>query len=274
MSEKLRLGVFVGLGKEPEEELRKVRDLGLPTCQVGCWNPDLYTEEAAKGLLKACEKFTVEVTAIWTGYPGPAVWNFVEGPSTIGLVPPEWRAVRVQALKKGADFAKRVGVPDIITHAGFIPENPKDPLYEGTVAALKEVAEHCLSLGLHFCFETGQETPVTLLRVFEDIGTGNLGVNLDPANLLMYGKANPVDALDLIGKYVRGVHAKDGEYPTNGRELGHERPLGEGRVNFPVLVPKLKSLGYRGALTVEREISGEQQVHDIKKAIESLQPLC
>jgi len=274
MGGKLKLGVIVGLGKDPEKETRKVRDLGLPTCQVSNWNPDLYTEAAAEALTGACAEFGIEVTSIWAGYPGPAVWNFIDGPATIGLVPPEWREIRVAALKKGADFAKRVGVPSITTHAGFIPENPKDPLYEGTVAALRAVAEHCDSLGLHFCFETGQETPVTLLRVMEDIGTGNLGVNLDPANLLMYGKANPIDALDIIGKFVHGVHAKDGEYPTNGRELGQERPLGEGRVNFPLLVPKLKSLGYEGALTIEREISGDQQVRDIKRAIEILEPLC
>jgi sugar phosphate isomerase/epimerase len=107
-----------------------------------------------------------------------------------------------------------------------------------------------------------------------DIGTGNLRVNLDPANLLMYGKANPVDALDIIGKYVMGVHAKDGEYPTAPGLLGVEKALGQGRVNFPVLVPKLKSLGYAGTLTIEREISGEQQAKDIKMAMELLDPYC
>ena len=117
-----------------------------------------------------------------------------------------------------------------------------------------------------FRFETGQETPITLLRTIHDIGTDNLGINLDPANLLMYGKANPVDALDVFGQYVRGVHAKDGEYPTNGRQLGVEKPLGEGRVNFPALLAKLKTLGFCGALTIEREISGPQQIADIQKA--------
>ncbi|KYH38344.1 MAG: hypothetical protein AYL31_011640 [Candidatus Bathyarchaeota archaeon B26-1] len=90
----------------------------------------------------------------------------------------------------------------------------------------------------------------------------------------MYGKANPVDALDIIGTYVRGVHAKDGEYPTNGRELGKEKPIGEGRVDFPALISKLKALGYRGALTIEREISGPQQIEDIKRAKAYLEALC
>ena len=104
------------------------------------------------------------------------------------------------------------------------------------------------------------------MRILEDIGTDNLGINLDPANLLMYGKANPVDALDVLGAYVRGVHAKDGEYPTDGRKLGVEKPLGEGRVDFLRPLAKLKALGYDGALTIEREISGPQQIEDIKRS--------
>jgi sugar phosphate isomerase/epimerase len=227
----------------------------------------------AQRLIAASQQYQVEVTTLWTGMPGPAVWNFIEGPNTIGLVPPQYRVQRVAALKAGADFAVRVGVSSITTHVGFIPENPSDPLYPGVIEALKDVVTYCKQRNLTFCFETGQETPVTLLRVIEDLGGENLGINLDPANLLLYGKANPVDALDVIGAYVRGVHAKDGEYPTNGRYLGEEKPLGAGRVNFPVLVPKLKSLGFAGALTIEREISGPKQIEDIKHAIQLLTPL-
>jgi L-ribulose-5-phosphate 3-epimerase len=269
----LKLGVIASLPYGPEEELEKAHALGLPTCQAVCWDPDLFNEDMAGRLIVASDKYGVEVTTIWTGYPGPAVWNFIEGPATIGLVPPEYRAERVAALKKGADFANRVGVPSITTHVGFIPENPNNPLYAGVIEALREVVAHCKALGLTFCFETGQETPTTLLRVIEDLGGENLGINLDPANLLMYGKANPVDALDVFGQYVVGVHAKDGEYPTNGHNLGLEKPLGEGRVNFPLLIPKLKALGYSGALTIEREISGPKQIEDINRAIAILSEL-
>jgi sugar phosphate isomerase/epimerase len=270
---KLKLGVIAPIPKGPEQEFEKAQALGLPTCQAVCWNRDLFSDEMADRLTAASIKYDVEVTTIWTGYSGPAVWNFIQGPTTIGLVPPEYRADRVVSLKKGADFAKRVGVPSITTHVGFIPENPNNPLYAGVIEALREVVEHCKALNLMFCFETGQETPTTLLRVIEDLGGENLGINLDPANLLMYGKANPVDALDVFGQYVVGVHAKDGEYPTDGRNLGVEKPLGEGRVNFPLLIPKLKSLGYSGALTIEREISGPKQTEDIKRAIEILAEL-
>jgi sugar phosphate isomerase/epimerase len=269
----LKLGIITRLEKGADEEFKKAHDLQLPTCQLVCWNESLFTEEIADEVIAASETHGVEITTVWVGYPGPAVWNFLEGPTTIGLVPPEYREARVNALKAGADFAAHLGAPSITTHAGFIPETPSNPLYPPFLAALRDVVTYCGSLGLDFCFETGQETPVTLLRVIEDLGTDNLGINLDPANLLMYGKANPVDALDVFGGYIAGVHAKDGDYPTNGRELGPEKRLGEGRVNFPALVPKLKSLGYTGALTIEREITGPQQIADIQHAIDLLTPL-
>jgi sugar phosphate isomerase/epimerase len=272
-TEGIRLGVIVPLAHGPEAEFDKVRQLGLPTCQLNSWRPELFTDEMAERVNAAAAATGVEVTTIWAGYPGPAVWNLVEGPQTIGLVPPAYRAERVAALKRGADFAIKVGVPSVTTHVGFIPENPSNPLYPGVLEALGEVVGYCRERDLTFCFETGQETPVVLLRVIEDLGVEGLGINLDPANLLMYGKANPVDALDVFGRYVVGVHAKDGEYPTNGRELGVEKPMGEGRVGFPRLVARLKELGYRGALTIEREISGPQQTADIRRAIQLLSAL-
>jgi len=269
----LKLGVLVSLQPDPAPELKKVRDLGLPTCQVSCWDPGHYTPAVAQAVTEACRRYGVEITSLWAGYPGPRVWNFIDGPATIGLVPPQFRELRLGALQAAADFARQIGVPSITTHVGFLPEWPGDPEYAPTIAALRNLAHSCRERGLLFCFETGQETPITLLRALQDIGTDNLGVNLDPANLLMYGKANPVDALDILGPYVRGVHAKDGEYPTDGRRLGRERPLGEGQVDFPRLIAKLKGYGYRGALTIEREISGEQQVRDIQRAIALLAPL-
>ena len=137
--------------------------------------------------------------------------------------------------------------------------------------------EKCKENGQNFLFETGQETPVTLKRAIQDIekavGKGNVGINLDPANLIMYGKANPVDALEVFGEYVMGIHGKDGKYPTDGNHLGDEVPLGQGKVNYPAFVAKLKEIGYQGDITIEREISGEEQKKDIRMAKELLDKL-
>lgn len=269
----LKLGVIVSLTDSAERALGRVAELGFPTCQVSIGNPEQIDERIGSDLRRVADRLNLEVTTIWTHCRGGQVWNFLQGPATIGLVPPETRREGIERLKRGSDIAQWAAVPSVTTHVGFIPENPGDPNYPGVVAAVREVAEYCQGNRQEFWFETGQETPTTLLRMIQDVGTDNLGVNLDPANLLMYGKANPVDALDVIGRYVRGVHAKDGEYPTNGRELGVEKPLGEGRVNFPVLVRRLKELGYAGAITIEREVSGRTQIEGIAQARRILEPL-
>lgn len=270
---KMRLGVVVQLSSRPGEGFQKVKEMGFSTCQLIGWRRALFTEEIAEAVVAAAKDAEVEISAFWCGWPGPAVWDFLEGPLTLGLVPPTFRWARMEALEAGSAFAQRLGVTDVVTHVGFIPENPNDPLYPEVVSSVRHVARICARNGQRFLFESGQETPITLRRAIEDIGLDNLGVNLDPANLLLYGKANPVDALDVLRDLVWGVHAKDGEYPTDGRRLGTEKPLGKGRVDFPRLLAKLRDFGYAGALTIEREISGEEQARDIlagKKYLEEL----
>jgi len=270
MSDRLKLGLIVRLDEKVHAEFKKVAGLGLETCQLCSWAPDTLNQDLAHKVREASKATGVTVSTYWAGHTGKTVWNFLEGPETIGLVPVKTRVKRLDQIKQGADFAAMIEAPSVTTHVGFIEENPNHEEYRRLVESLCDLAEHCQAYGQQFCFETGQETPVTLLRTIEDVGTGNLGINLDPANLILYGKANPVDALDVFGSYVQGVHAKDGLYPTNGRDLGREVALGKGKVNFPLLIPKLKSLGYQNPITIEREISGDQQNKDIKIAIDLL----
>ncbi len=269
----IKLGVITSLNANVEENIRRVAELGLPTCQLKCWNSAFLTAEMADRATAACREYGVEVSAFWCGWDGMAYWNFYEGPLTLGLVPREYRAERLRMLLKGAEIARRMEVQDVVTHVGFLPENPATTEYNEVVAALRYIGKTLLPHGQYFLFETGQETPVTLRRTIEDVGTGNLGINLDPANLLMYGKGNPVDALGVFGEYVRGVHGKDGEYPTDGRHLGKEKPMGEGLVDYPRFIAKLKALGYDRTITIEREIKGDQQVADILAAKAMLEKL-
>ncbi len=270
----MNVGVIIGHSAgDLEDKFSNASAQGFRHCQLVSWNPELWTEENAKEVLRLQEKYGVEITAFWCGWEGPRRWNFTEGPETLGIVPVAFRAGRIKNLLDGAAFARRIGVGDVVTHMGFIPENMSDPNYPGVVAAVKVVAQELEHYGQNLLFETGQETPVVLLRLFGDVGTGNLFANLDPANLILYGKANPVDALDVIGDYVRGVHAKDGLYPTNGRELGREVKVGEGRANFPALLKGLKAHGFDGSLTIEREITGEQQTKDILETKRYLEDL-
>lgn len=248
-----------------------VAQFGLHTCQLAVWSSSGLSRELAETVKHESESSGVRICAVWAGWPGPAKWNFTEGPVTLGLVPPQYREERMKALKAEADFAQMLGVPAIITHCGFIPENLTDPEYPVVLGLLREIATYCQERGLGFWFETGQETPVTLLRTINEIGTDNLGINLDPANLILYGKGNPVDSLDVFGQFVRNIHVKDGLYPTDGMSLGKEVPVGEGKVDFPRFLQRLKQIGFTGELIIEREISGDQQIKDIRKTVDDLQ---
>lgn len=266
----LRMGLIIGIGSDPDAAMAKVQSLGLPTCQafVTEFEPGL-----AGKLTKALVKYGIEATSIVVGGPGKEVWDFYGGPMTIGLVPRETRSARIAQIKKASDFAKECGVPAVQTHCGFIPENPNEELYKETVAAMRDVAGYCRKNGQNFRYETGQETPITLVRAMQDVGLDNQGVNFDLANLILYGKANPVDAIEIIGPYVQGIHAKDGLWPTNPKELGEEVAIGKGKVDFPRIIARLKEMKYPGAVTIEREISGPQQMEDVRGAKEYLERL-
>ena len=270
----MKLGVLIHIeDKNVDEKFKAVSDFGFDRCQVAIWNQSLFSDEIATLINEAKAKYGITVTTFWCGWWGPAEWNFYDGPLTLGLVPVEYRQRRIQDLMDGSDFAKKIGVSKMATHVGFLPETPYSKEFREVVAAVRVVADYCKKNGQYFLFETGQETPVALLRTIEAVGTDNLGINLDPANLIVYGKANPIDALEVFGKYVMEVHAKDGKYPTNGMELGNEARIGEGKVNFPAFISKLCEIGFDGNLIIEREITGEEQTKDIIASKKYLQAL-
>ena len=261
----MKIGVCVVYSamEDMDAKFKAVVDQGFDNCQLVWWNTTAWTDENADVINELVKKYGLTISAFWCGWDGPKAWNFYEGQKTLGLVPPEYREMRVKNLCDGADFAKKLGVENVVTHMGYIPENPYDPEYEPFCDAVRVVAEHLKANGQYLLFETGQETPVTMLRCFETVGTDNLGVNLDTANVILYGKANPVDALEVFGRYVRNLHAKDGCWPVNGHDLGHETAIGKGKVDFRGVISKLYELGYDSYVTIEREISGDEQVRDI-----------
>jgi len=268
----MKIGVTLGYDTHVEKNFEWCGANGIFTCQLAVGVSQL-TEENAARILALCETYKMTITALVGCWTGPAAWNFTAGPATLGIVPTAYRFQRMQELVQCADFAKKIKVSDVCTHMGFIPENPNDGAYTEVLEAIRWLANAYKERGLRLNFETGQETPITLLRVIHDVGTGNVGINFDPANFLMYGKANPIDAVEILGSHINGVHAKDGEYPTCGAKLGVEKPLGQGRVGIEAFVRALQKVGYEGAITIEREISGEQQKVDMLAAKELLESI-
>ena len=267
-----RIGLIAPLSGE-RDILEVVESYGLASVQISCWDESLCTPKAGEGLSESSRRRGLEITSIWAGWPGPRVWDFRDGPATLGIVPKQYRKERVAALLKACEFTRAAGIPAMVTHLGFVPENYGDPLYNEVVDAVGEIAVRCKESGIEFWFETGQETPVTMKRLIENVGTGNLGINLDPANLILYGKANPIDSLAVFGEYVKSVHAKDGFYPTDPMNLGREVRVGTGAVDFPRFVQALETSGYSGAYIIEREIEGDEQTKDIRLTVSYLDDL-
>ena len=271
----MKLGVLIPVRPETdlEAQFKKAREMELDSCQISIWDMSLYTEENAAKINALCRETGLEVSVLWAGWSGPKEWNFTYGPETLGLVPAAYRGTRLADLEKGSEFAAKIGVKYVATHVGFLPENMNDPDYVGTIGALRSLCKLMKTRDQVFLFETGQETPVTMLRAIEDIGADNVGINFDTANVILYGKANPVDSVRIFGKYVRQTHIKDCCFPTDGRHLGKEMPVGEGLVDFKTVMKELKDLGYEGHYTIEREISGDEQIRDILRARDMLRAI-
>lgn len=268
----ITIGTIVYNLKDIDAQFKKLHDAGFTSCQLN-YNDKLMTPQLAEQVKAAEQKYGIRVTTV-VGVPGHSVWNFREGPSTIGLVPADGREAKIEMYHHMIDFCKLAGVKYMHSHFGFIPEDMASYEYKTFIQIMRQLANYAKDRGIDILFETGQETPTTLARAIKDIGTGNLGINCDVANLLLYGKANPTDAIRFFGPLVKDIHAKDGCYPTrdNPYDLGEEKPIPEGDVDFPAIIRILTQEGYAGAITIEYELD-ERSLGYLEKTRQYLQTL-
>lgn len=250
----MRVGLLVDITEDFKGKIRHAKGLGFDFGQLVNWNMDLYTDENLEELKKVLEEEQFTATDFWCGWSAPVIWKHPEKYSSLGLVPKEYRAKRLEDLKRGGEFAYKLGVKNIITHTGFIPDDPDAEARIGVVEALKTLCTELQSRGQSFSFETGEELPLTLSMMINEIGLPNVGVNFDPANLISSGRGNPNDAMELLGCKVFGMHAKDSVPPKFGDVGGKQVPIGEGRVDFEKLLRQLKEIGYKGDIVIEHEM--------------------
>jgi sugar phosphate isomerase/epimerase len=249
----MRIGILVPYGNDFEFKVKKVRSLGFVCGQISVWDMDVYTESYAKKIKAVCDLNGFELTSIWCGWSGPVDWTYPGMYSTLGLVPAWLRNQRMVDLMNGAAFGRMLGIKDIVTHIGYIPDNPFSEDYLGIMNALIVIGSELKKHGQRLLFETGEELPVTLVQMMKSTGLDNLGVNLDPANLIQSGRANAVEALEYFGAKLMGMHAKDALRPEPGEPGGTEVPIGRGHANFPELFKLLRAIDYRGDIIIERE---------------------
>ena len=272
------IGVFTSVDAGLGVHLDVAQELGVPTVHLHAPHKQTRTQQTADQFLEQCRQAGITTTVVFGGFEGESYASIAETRRTVGLVPAETRGARLQEMKEISDFAKMLGCDTVALHIGFITEDRDSDDYRSLVEATRELLDHVAANGQQLNLETGQETAEHLLQFVEDVARDNLFVNFDPANMILYGTGDPIEALKKVGHLVRSVHCKDARWApeeVRGVEWGQEVPLGEGDVGMETYLRTLKEIGYTGPLTIEREIAHdrERQKADIGQAVRLLEEL-
>ena len=190
----------------------------------------------------------------------------------------------IEKSKRILDLAKELETDVVTTHIGVVPSDKNHERYKIMQEACFELSKYADSMNAHFAIETGPEIAVTLKGFLDDLGSKGVAVNFDPANFVMVTGDDPVKGVHTLKDYIVHTHAKDGrklrdvnpeiiyriiDEEANQGDAYIEVPLGEGGVDFDNYLKALDEIGYKGFLTIEREV-GEDPVSDISKAVDFL----
>ncbi len=186
---------------------------------------------------------------------------------TGGIAPDETWEQNLENIHATVEIANKLGLKLVTFHAGFVPHDPADPGFAKMTGRLKAVAEIFASTGMLLGLETGQETADGLAALLETLNQPNVIVNFDPANMLLYGKGDPIEALRVLAPWIRQVHVKDANQTAVPCTWGEEVSVGTGQVDWPAFFSTLARIGFTGDIVIERE-AGDQRVADIRTARE------
>ena len=257
----------------PEQSIAFVRQFHLNAGQLG-FGGDLSLEhigERWKKTLETRPEFAIP-TAVCS-YQGEDYGDIELVQQTVGLVPPATRRERLMRTKQVADIAADLGISSVACHIGFVPADHASADYQKIRDVVRDICDHLARAKQTFALETGQEAADELLHFLEDVERPNVRVNFDPANMVLYGTGDPIEALRLLGSYVVSVHCKDGVWPSPERPgtLGEEHRLGDGAVDFKQFLATLKDISYTGILSIEREeLNQIHRIADIHHAVSFL----
>jgi sugar phosphate isomerase/epimerase len=273
----MEIGVMFWGGRDPVETLREVKALGARCGQIGIPGDMDLGEKSRAAWKSALESEQFTLVTVFAAFNGESYADIPSVQQTVGFIPPATRAEREQRALECSDFAAAVGAPGIATHIGFVPEDPSDPDYVAVREMVRRICDHAAARNQTFALETGQEPAQTLLHFFKDTARPNLRINFDPANMILYGTGDPIEALGMLAPHVVSVHCKDGDWPPKGvpGALGTEKPLGQGSVGMERFIGKLKQIGYKNPLNIEREgvPDHQQKLRDIRMGVGLLEKL-
>ncbi|HRF01805.1 MAG TPA: sugar phosphate isomerase/epimerase family protein [Pirellulaceae bacterium] len=274
--EKWPIGVFTSIDAGLGVKLEVAHELGVPTIQLHAPARETRTPAHASRFLERLDELGIRLTCVFGGFEGESYADIPTVSRTVGLVPAETRAARTAEMKEISDFARQLGCSVVALHLGFVPHDRESDLYREVVAVTRDLLDHCRGNSQSLHLETGQETAEGLVQFIDDVGRDNLFVNFDPANMILYGTGEPIEALRRIGSRVRSIHCKDATWAASpGNEWGQEVPLGAGAVGMENYLRTLLEIGYDGPLTIEREIpqEPERQKAEIGHAVRLLTDL-
>jgi L-ribulose-5-phosphate 3-epimerase len=272
----LEIGVMFWAGGDPDESIRTVKSIGAKCGQLGIPGDLNLTPELAGAWKAALAAEEFPLVTIFAAYAGEDYADIPTVQRTVGFIPPETRAAREVRTRDVIHFGAALGITSFACHIGCVPEDRNDPDYIAVREMVRRICEYAATYGMNFALETGQEPAPVLYEFFDDVARTNLKINFDPANMILYGCGEPIEAFQILARHVVSLHAKDGDWPAKGvpGALGVERPLGQGSVNIPKFIAAVKATGYEGTLNVERESSDTvQRLKDISAAIQLLQSL-
>jgi sugar phosphate isomerase/epimerase len=258
--EPLAIGVCswsLQVGSVPE--LKRLMDqLGIDVVQIACGDPHHASWAEGEDMPAAATQAGFRMTGTMLGFPGEDYTTPKHIEKTGGFGDPATRPERLERFKWALQRTLKLGLADIMLHAGFIPEVGK-PERKAFLDTLAQVSQLAKEKNITVAFETGQETADLLRRTLDELKCPNLKVNFDPANVLLYDMGDPLRAVETLGPDIRSVHVKDAIRTKVPGTWGEEVPLGKGEVNIKQFIRTLKKVGYRGPLCIEREVGDQQQ---------------
>src|SRR5438552_518768 len=252
-------------------ELKRLMDgLGVDVVQIACGDPHHAAWDEGDGMPRAACAAGFRMSGTMLGFPGEDYTTPQTIQKTGGFGDPATRPERLNRFRWALDRTRALGLADIMLHAGFLPE-PGAPDRKLFLDTLGKVSQLAAEKDVTVAFETGQETADLLRRTLDELRCPNLKVNFDPANMILYDKGDPLRAVEILGPDIRSVHVKDANRTKVPGTCGEEVPLGQGQVNIREFVKRLKKVGYRGPLCIEREVGNqEERVRDLAQGIRYL----
>jgi sugar phosphate isomerase/epimerase len=249
--------------------VHRVRQLGLEHVQLAL-GPLLEADDATRDAeVQTLRDSGIKITAGMISFPGEDYTTIASIRGTGGFMPDELWPARKELTLRAADLAQSLGLSMISTHVGFVPPS-SDEKYDVMVKRVCEVAAPLQEKGVDLLLETGQESASELLQFLNDLRCRGVFVNFDPANMILYGSGDPIEAIGILGRHIRHVHVKDAVMSNQPRmKWGEEVPFGSGQVPHVAFAAALERARYTGPLVIERE-AGADRMRDVQTAMNVL----